>query len=48
MTHLSVVIPKYVLAVQRLAASVNDAGEVYGAAGLDEELLRAQDGCARL
>ena len=46
--HLSVVIPKDVLAVHGLAASVDYAGEVNGAAGLDEELLRAEDRCARL
>ena len=46
--YLSVIIPKDVLAVHGLAASVDYAGEVDGAAGLDEELLRAEDRCARL
>ena len=46
--YLSVIIPKDVLAVHGLAASVNYAGEVDGAAGLDEKLLGAQDRSARL
>ena len=46
MARLSVVVPVDVFRVHGLSAGVDDAGEVDGAPGLDEQLLSAQDGSA--
>ncbi len=46
LSHLVIVLPVDVPVVHGLAARLDGAGEVDGAAGLDEKLVRAKDGRA--
>ena len=47
-TDLLVELPVDAAVVHSLAARVDDAGEIDGAAGLNEQLARTHDGRARL